>query len=96
MTRRRNTSVNAPCSYLTYDVIVEPVLERCKRIIEPIVPAPDRPSVASASLAILAQRRHVAWRILQAQMVLEAQQRRSQDCARGCPDATARLCTPGP
>jgi hypothetical protein len=39
---------------MDHDVIVEQLLERCKRFIENILQAPDLPGVASASLAILA------------------------------------------
>ena len=45
---------------MDHDVIVESLLDRCKRVIENILQAPDLHSVASASLAILAQMRHVA------------------------------------
>jgi hypothetical protein len=72
---------------MDHDVIVEQWLGRCKRVIENILPAPDLHSVASASLALFAQMRHVARDMLQAKTALEAQQRSSQDVARGCPEA---------
>jgi hypothetical protein len=75
---------------MDHDVIVEQLLERCKRFIANILQAPDLHSVASASLAIFAQMRHVARDILQAKIALEAQQRRSQDIARCCPDANVK------
>jgi hypothetical protein len=77
---------------MDHDVIVEQLLERCKRVIENILQAPDLPSVASASLAILAQMRHAARGILQAKMGLEAQQRRSQDVARLLPGRQRPVC----
>ena len=75
---------------MDHDVIVEQLLERCKRFIENILQAPDLQSVASASLAIFEQMRHVAREILQTKIALEAQQRRSQDVPRCCPEASVR------
>lgn len=72
---------------MDHDVIVEQLLDRCKRVIENILQAPDLQSVAPASLAIFAQMRDVAREVLQAKIALEARQRRSQDVARCCPDA---------
>lgn len=62
-----------------HDVIVEPVLERCKGVLERIWQAPNRPSVASASRAIVAQRRPVVRDLLQVKITLEAQQRTRAD-----------------
>jgi Uncharacterised protein family (UPF0236) len=73
---------------MDHDSIVEQLLERCKRFIENILQAPDLHSVASASLAIFAQMRQVAREILQAKIAMEAQQRRSQEVARCCPEAS--------
>jgi len=77
---------------MDHDVIVEPWLGRCKRVIENILPAPDLHSVASASRALFAQMRHVARDMLQANTALEAQQRSSQDVPRGCPEARVTDC----
>jgi hypothetical protein len=73
---------------MDHDVIVEQLLERCKRFIENILQAPDLHGVASASLAIFTQMRQVAREILQAKIAVEAQQRRSRDVARCCPEAS--------
>ena len=75
---------------MDHDVIVEQVLDRCKSFIENILQAPDLQSVASASLAIFEQMRHVAREMLQAKVALEAQQLRSQDVAPCCPDARVK------
>ena len=75
---------------MDHALIVEQLLDRCKGFIERILQAPDLHSVASTSLAIFAQRRQVAREILQAKTVLEAQQCRSQEVARCCPDASVR------
>lgn len=75
---------------MDHDVIVEQVLDRCKRFIENILQASDLHSVASASLAIFAQFREVAWEILQAKITLEAEQLKSMDVAPCCPDASVR------
>ncbi len=87
MTRRRYTSVNAPCSYPTHDLIVESLLDQCKHVIEHILQAPDLHSVASASLALFAQMREVAREILQTKITLETQQLKSQDIAPCCQNA---------
>jgi hypothetical protein len=75
---------------MDHDIIVEQLLDRCKRFIENILQAPDLHSVATASLAIFAQMRDVAREILQAKIALEAQQHRSQDVARCCTDARVK------
>jgi hypothetical protein len=75
---------------MDHELIVEPLLARCKGCIENILQAPDLHRVATASLSIFAQMREVAREILQAKMALEAQQRRRQDVARCCPDANVR------
>jgi hypothetical protein len=54
---------------MDHDVIVEPLLERCKGFIEGILQAPDLHRVASTSLAIFAQMRHVARDMLQTLLV---------------------------
>jgi hypothetical protein len=51
---------------MDHELIVEPLLDRCKCFIEHILQAPDLHSVATASLAIFAQLREVAREILQA------------------------------
>jgi hypothetical protein len=73
---------------MDHDVIVEQLLDRCKCLIENILQAPELHSVASASLAIFAQMRHVAREILQAKINLEAQQLKRQDIAPCCQDAS--------
>src|SRR5262245_55871332 len=75
---------------MDHDVIAEQLLEQCKRFIENILQAPDLHSVASASLAIFTQMRQVAREILQAKIAVEAQQRRSRDVARCCPEASVQ------
>ncbi len=72
---------------MDHDVIVEQVLDRCKGFIESILQAPDLHSVASASLAIFAQMRHVARDILQAKITLEAQQLTRADVTPCCQEA---------
>jgi len=72
---------------MDHDVIVELLLDRCKRFIEDILQAADLHSVASASLAILAQMRHVARDILQAKITLEAEERRRADDTPCCQEA---------
>jgi hypothetical protein len=72
---------------MDHDGIVEQLLDRCKGFIENILQAPDLLSVASASLAIFAQMRHVARAILQAKITLEAQQRKRADIKACCPEA---------
>ena len=66
---------------MDHDVIVEPWLDRCQRVIENIVQAPDLHRVASAALTIFAQMRPVARDMLQAKIDLEAQKLKSQDVA---------------
>ena len=73
---------------MDHDVIVEPLLARCKRFIEHMLPAPALHSSASASLAIFTPRRPLAREMLQAQLALEAQPRRNPDVARCCPQAS--------
>jgi hypothetical protein len=73
---------------MDHDVIVEQLMDRCKRLIENILQAPDLQSVASASLAIFTQMRHVAREILQAKIALEAQQRSRQAVGCCCPEAS--------
>ena len=75
---------------MDHELVVEQLLAPCKGFIENILQAPDLHSVAPASLAIFAQMREVAREILQAKMALEAPQRRRQDVARCCPDASMR------
>jgi hypothetical protein len=75
---------------MDHDVIVEQLLDRCKRWIENILQAPDLQNVASASLTIVTQMRQVAQALLQAKVALEAQQRRSQDASGCCPEASVR------
>jgi hypothetical protein len=75
---------------MDHDVIVEQLLDRCKGVIENILQAPDLHSVATSSLAIFTQMREVAREILQAKIMLEAEQRRSQDVTRCCPEANVR------
>jgi len=75
---------------MDHDVIVEQLRDRCKSFMENILQAPDLHSVASASLAIFTQLRHVAREILQAKIALEAQQCRSQEVARCGPDANVQ------
>jgi hypothetical protein len=75
---------------MDHDLIVEQLLDRCKRWIENILQAPDLQNVASASLPIFAQMRQVAQALLQAKVALEAQQRSSQDISGCCPEASVR------
>jgi hypothetical protein len=75
---------------MDHDLIVEQLLDRCKGFIESILQAPDLHSVASTSLAIFAQMRQGAREILQAKTVLEAQQCRSREVTRCCPDASVK------
>jgi hypothetical protein len=75
---------------MDHDLIVEPLLERCQGVRESLWQAPDRHRVASTSRAILAQRRQVAREMLQATPVLEAPPCRSQEIARGCPEASMK------
>jgi hypothetical protein len=72
---------------MDHDGIVDPWLDRCKGLIENIMQAPDLHSVASASLAILAQMRPVARDILQAKIALAAQQLMRADVTPGCQEA---------
>jgi hypothetical protein len=72
---------------MDHDVIVEPLLNRCKSFIENILQAPDLQSVARASLAIFTQIRQVARDILQAKITLEAQQLTRADVIPCCPEA---------
>jgi hypothetical protein len=90
MTRRRHTSVNAPCSHLTHDLIVEQRLARCKCFIENILQTPDLHSVAAASMAIFEQMRPVARAMLQAKITMEAQQLKGTDVAPCCQNASVR------
>jgi hypothetical protein len=76
---------------MDHDGIVDQWLDRCKGFIENILQAPDLHSVASASLAILTQMRHVARDILQAKIVLEAQQLTRADITPCCPEADVTL-----
>jgi hypothetical protein len=71
-----------------HDIIVEQLLDRCKRLLENIVQAPDFDSVASASLAVVVPMREVAREILQAKITLEAQPRRTWEVARCGPEAS--------
>ena len=75
---------------MDHDLIVEQLLARCKCFIENILQAPDLHSVASASLAIFVQMREVAREILQAKIMLEAQQRRTWEVVRCCPEASVQ------
>jgi hypothetical protein len=59
---------------MDHDLIVEQLLARCKCFIENVLQATDLHSVASASLTIFEQMRHVARDILQAKVNLEAEQ----------------------
>jgi hypothetical protein len=76
---------------MDHDGIVDQLLDRCKGFIENILQAPDLHSVASASLAILAQIRPVARDILQAKITLEAQQLTRGDISPCCPEAAVTL-----
>jgi hypothetical protein len=75
---------------MDHAVIVEPWLDRCKGVIEDIWQAPDLHSVATASLAIFGQMREVAREMLQAKIMLEAEQRMNQDVAHCGPEANVR------
>jgi hypothetical protein len=75
---------------MDHDLIVEQLLDRCKCFLEHILQALDLHSVATASLAIFAQLREVAREVLQAKIMLEAQQLKRADVAPCCPDTRAR------
>jgi hypothetical protein len=75
---------------MDHDRIVEQLLDRCKGVIEHILPASDLHRVATASLAIFAQVRNVAREILQAKITLEAQQLKSMAIVPCCPESRAR------
>jgi hypothetical protein len=72
---------------MDHAVIVEQLLDRCRGLIESILQAPALHSVASASLALFAQMRPVARDILQAKIILEAQQLKRADVTPCCPEA---------
>jgi len=72
---------------MDHDVIVESWLDRCKRFMENMLQAPDLHSVASASVTIFAQMRHVARDMLQAKITLEAEARRRADVPPCCQEA---------
>lgn len=76
---------------MDHDAIVEQLLDRCKRFIAHILQAPDLHSVASASLAIFTQMRHVARDILQAKVTLEAQELKRANVTPCCPEAGITL-----
>ena len=59
---------------MDHELIVEQLLARCKCFLEDILQASDLDSVATASLAILAQLREIARDMLQVKIDLEAQQ----------------------
>jgi len=65
-------------------------LDRCKPFLETIVQASDLHRVATASRALFAQLREVAWERLQAKLMREAQPRKSMDIAPGCPETRVR------
>lgn len=71
---------------MDHDLIVAPLLDRCKGFIENILLAPDLQNVASASLTIFTQIRQVARDILQAKITLEAQQLARADVSPCCPE----------
>jgi hypothetical protein len=73
---------------MDHDGIVEQLLDRCKGFIENILQAPDLHTVASAALAIFTQIRQVARDILQAKVILEAQQLTCADVTPCCPEAS--------
>jgi hypothetical protein len=73
---------------MDHDLIVEQLLTRCKCFIENILQASDLHSVATVSLAIFEQMRHVAQEMLQAKIHLEAQQLKRADVAPCCQDAS--------
>jgi hypothetical protein len=75
---------------MDHDLIVEQLLDRCKCFIENILQASDLHSVATASRAIFAQLREVAYEVLQAKMTLEAPQLERADVAPCCPNTRAR------
>jgi hypothetical protein len=75
---------------MDHERIVEQLLAQCKGCIEHSLPASDLHSVASASLAIFAQRRDVARAVLQAKITLEAQQLTGVDVTPCCPDTHRR------
>ena len=79
---------------MDHDGIVDHLRDRCKGFIENIMQAPDRQSVASASLAILTQMRPVARDILQAKIALEARQLMRADVIPCCQEAGVSLVHP--
>ncbi len=77
---------------MDHDLIGEQLVDRCKRVIENLLQAPDLHHVGRASRAICARMRQLAREMLQAKITLEAQQRRSQDVPRCCPGARVTDC----
>ena len=71
-------------------LIVEQLLDRCKRFIESILQASDLQHVAAASLAIFEQLREVAREMLQAKSALEATQLWGQEVTRCCGEAALK------
>ena len=75
---------------MDHDAIVEPLLDRCKGLIESILQAPDLQRVASASWAIFTHIRQVAHEMWQAKITLEAQQLTRAEVTRCGPEAGVR------
>lgn len=69
-------------------LIVEQLLDQCKRFVESMLQASDLPHVAAASLAIFTQLREGAREILPAQIELEAAHLWGQEVPRCCGEAT--------
>jgi hypothetical protein len=75
---------------MDHDRIVEQRLARCKCFLETILQASDLHSVATASRAILEQRRQGAREMLQAKITVEAQPLKGTEVAPGCEHASVR------
>jgi hypothetical protein len=69
------------------DLIVGQLMDRCKCVLEQMLDAADRHTVAPASLAICEQMREVARALLQAKVDLEAATLRCQAVRPCCPEA---------
>jgi hypothetical protein len=69
------------------NVIVEQLMNQCKRLIDKILNTPDLQSVAAASLRILEHIREVARAILQAKVDLEAGRLKHKPVTSCCPGA---------
>jgi hypothetical protein len=81
---------------MDHDLLGEQLLARDQCVMEHIWQAPDRHSVAAASLALCAQVRHGARDLRQAKITLEAQPRQRADITPCCPEAGVTSVHPRP